>query len=240
VTAAENVAQQGNRAMRLVRPQPEDATTGDELAAGVRAGVDSALTDLAPAIAAGIAAGVRATWRDWMEPETPEPPLSELLTRAEFVERLQAEGVDVTARTLGYWEGLSIIPRAVRRWRDGRTQALYPEWMLRMVRVVRALQDAGEPLSEIRDRLRSVAWLAPIEDAAGPPIPGRDVAERFAAYSRAAENIRDDLMELARLWERVGGVPVIYVDIRFLDARGELHGHGFGAPDRSSASNLQH
>lgn len=162
MTAAKNVAKQGNRAMRLVRPQPEDATTGDELAAGVRAGLDSALADLAPAIAAGIATvmtptepatkGGTETWKDWLPADAAEP--AELITRDELIARLAAMGAEVNTANLRYWEYVGIVPRAVKRWHDGAVRAVYPAWMGYLVFALRDRQEVGLTLPQIARWIR--------------------------------------------------------------------------------------
>jgi len=50
----------------------------------------------------------KETWRDWMHPDTPEP--EPLLTRAEFLDRVRAEGGDVSERSLVHWENIGVRP----------------------------------------------------------------------------------------------------------------------------------
>ena len=168
------------------------------------------------------------TWLDYQEPGTPEP--SPLLTRSEFVERLRAEGVDVTPRTLAYWESEGVIPRAVRRWRDGAPQSVYPEWMLAVVRTVRGMQAQDATLDQIRHAIRTTPWLTPMSPPGEPSASVADASERFNAYVRAAEALGPQLARFARLRELAFGVRIVDFEVRFRDASGVTGTHRFGAP----------
>jgi DNA-binding transcriptional MerR regulator len=103
----------------------------------------------------------RATWLDWQRvavPEAPEP--RELLTREEFVDRLNGIGLDIDVDSnLRYWERKGILPRAIRRG-DGVTRtsrSYYPPWMIGLVILLRELQADGLSLPEIAQRLRAEA-----------------------------------------------------------------------------------
>jgi len=94
----------------------------------------------------------RQTWRDWVPEGYPEPP--HLITRAELLGELNRDGIDVNARTLMYWESAGVLPRPVRRQRDGSIKALYPLGWQALVRDVRSLQRNGLSLQEIADEVR--------------------------------------------------------------------------------------
>lgn len=160
------------------------------------------------------------TWRDYQEPGSPEP---ETFTRPQFVERLRTEGLDVSPRTLAYWESEGIIPRSVREWRDVAPQSVYPAWMLDVVRTVRGMQAEGATLEQIRDAIAATPWLSPM----APPV---EAAERWNAYERASRDLAPKLAELARLRELAYGVRIVGVAIHFRDANGATSGHSFGAP----------
>ncbi len=67
--------------------------------------------------------------------------MSELITRAELARRAQAEGLDVTERTIRYWAGRNLLPRPVRL-RGRGTRAFYPVDLLNLVRALVALRPA--------------------------------------------------------------------------------------------------
>lgn len=169
----------------------------------------------------------RVTWRDLMGPDEPEP---EILTRPQFVERLEAEGITVSQRTLAYWESEGILPRAVRQWRDGAPQALYAVWLVDIVRAVRGMQDAGMTLEQIREAVRFTPWRTPMTAPGTPPATREDLASRWDAYTEASHTLGPQLAELARLRELATGARIVDVTITFRDAKGAIASHGFGAP----------
>jgi len=96
--------------------------------------------------------GGRATitvgdFRDWLPPGSPEPELYELITRAQVLEEVHARGIRISESTLRVREAEGILPRPMRRWRDGATRALYPSWMPRLVGLTEFLLDSksGRP-----------------------------------------------------------------------------------------------
>lgn len=133
----------------------------------------------------------KETWRDWMHPDTPEP--EPLLTRTEFLDRLHAEGIDVPETSLVYWEKEGILPRAVRRWRDGKPATLYPEWLIPAVNTVRVMQDMGESLPAIRATIRSIYRL---------PLSEDEQIARNTAYDAALKALIEPIATLVQQWER--------------------------------------
>jgi hypothetical protein len=99
----------------------------------------------------------QATWRDWQPPDVPEPTV--LLTRDEFLARLQRRGVDVEENDLRYWEYEGILPRAVRQWdpEAKARRAYYPLWMMAPVVALRELRRDGLPLRDILPYLKFAA-----------------------------------------------------------------------------------
>jgi DNA-binding transcriptional MerR regulator len=89
----------------------------------------------------------RITWRDWMPEGSPEPQT--LLTRDEFLARLNAQNVNVDESDLRYWEYSGILPRAIKKWHENANYVFYPRWMLQTVTLLRGLRDAGLPLRDI-------------------------------------------------------------------------------------------
>lgn len=77
---------------------------------------------------------LQETWLDWQCGEL--PPLDELLTREQLLERLNNAGVDVTERRLMFWETFGALPRPVRKRHDGATRALYPAWFIDAASIV--------------------------------------------------------------------------------------------------------
>jgi len=168
----------------------------------------------------------RPTWRDHMDPKGADP--GPLMTRPEFVARLTAEGLDVTARTLAYWESEGIIPRSVRQRRDGVPHSMYPFWMLRVVRVVRELQKSGAGNADIREKIIAIPWLAPIELAHGAPESRQQAQEISDDYHDAIGELRPLVMRIARLHERMTGVRVLDTELQLIDANGRRSRLGFG------------
>lgn len=112
----------------------------------------------------------RVTWRDWQPPGTPDP--DELLTREEFVARLNDLAIDVDATALRYWEGLGVLPRGVRKRVNKATYVFYPRWLMMSIELLRRLQAIGLSLEEIAPRLRETAPTAVqvANETAGKPL----------------------------------------------------------------------
>jgi len=108
------------------------------------------------------------TWRAWLPPGAPEPPLAELLTRADILDWLDRRRLAVRENDLRFWEARGVLPRPWRKWRDGAARALYPAWYPVLVRELRRLQRDGYPLAEIGPRLREYLRTDPYLTAAWP------------------------------------------------------------------------
>ena len=147
----------------------------------------------------------KETWADWQSPASPEP--EPLLTRAELVERVRADGFDVTERVLAYWEHSGVLPRAVRRWRDGKPAALYPQWAVSAVVTIRIMQTAGESLDLIRCAIRGI-YHRPLSEDERRPLAD--------AYFAATKELTAPMRALARQWARWNGqgVDVLKIYIR--------------------------
>ncbi len=141
----------------------------------------------------------RETWQDWIPPVRQDP--RPLLTRAQVVERLSAEGVQVAAADLRYWEYEGILPRAVRQRHEGATRAVYPTWFPDLVHHLRTLQSGGHELREIAQILRAVAnsrmplWITLHPDFwrqaadAGGAVPPPDLAAPLMELARRTRNV---------------------------------------------------
>ena len=136
----------------------------------------------------------KETWQDWQLPGTPEP--EPLLTRAEFLDRVRAEGGNVSERSLAHWENIGVLPRPVRRWRDGKPATLYPEWLVPAVTTIRIMQEHGERLAAIRGTIRSFYRR---------PRSEEDQRARNDSYhtgsAAAITALRNALVELIPKWE---------------------------------------
>ncbi len=167
------------------------------------------------------------TWVDWL-PEARQSDLTELLSRDELLQELQERGVDVNARTLASWEGKGVLPRAVRRWRDGGPAALYPEQAIGAVEHLHRLRAEGMPLQTIKPLVRS--WFRTrlaIEFA--DPEAQRAAREKWLP---SPEDLEPQVTALAHRHRRVhGGPPITKAEIRFTDATGaEFVAHSFTPP----------
>jgi DNA-binding transcriptional MerR regulator len=128
----------------------------------------------------------RTTWFDDVPDYWRDMPVEGLYTREDVLGSLQDRGVNVNEVTLVFWEKTGILPRPVRRWRDGAPRALYPPWAVDAILHLRNLQAQGRTLDQIAPlmtahRLASVAWQDPI----GPAMT--DVRSALLAYAQALE-----------------------------------------------------
>jgi len=173
----------------------------------------------------------RVTWRDWQPPGTPDP--DELMTREEFVARLNDLAVDVDGNDLRYWEALGVLPRGVRKRRDKVTRVYYPRWLMQSVQLLRDLQGLGLSLEEIGPRLKAAAAEAvgvAKETENTPMRPGRpgrpscstrgDVTllnwTRTITEPARLELLMSDLVRLARRYEAITGNHPDLVRVSFV------------------------
>jgi hypothetical protein len=70
-------------------------------------------------------AGTCQTWRDWLPPGHPEPPLS---TRAALLATLARRGLAVSERTLRSWEAAGALPAPIRRRQGRAPRPRSPSW----------------------------------------------------------------------------------------------------------------
>lgn len=95
----------------------------------------------------------RETWRDWLTIPIPD---AELVTRQDILVRAKAEGFDIPEGSLVYWEKQGILPRAIRKWRDGKPAALYPPGVWAAVVTVPIMRRQHFSLDEIKRRVRAI------------------------------------------------------------------------------------
>jgi len=183
----------------------------------------------------------RETWRSWMPANAPEP--AELISREDFIARVNALGADVSEGDLRFWEYHGVLPRAVKRWKDGANRVFYPRWMIGTVTQLRLLQRLGHPLREIGPRLRAHAPKAvdatiAIEEANRDPtffetsgLRGDRLLQRAAARAVCGAVLQTGIRKLTATFESVMGQPVARTEVRFLDADGAT----LGAPTEPAA-----
>ncbi len=144
--------------------------------------------------------GGQRTWEDRLPEYLRNPDL--YYTRDEVLGVLRDRGIDVDEVALVYWEKAGILPRAVRRWRDGVPRALYPPWAVDAIAHLRELQAKGRKLSDI-------AKVMPAWELA--PIVWQD------PYAAPLNSARAALLELAK----VVGVDAAGIRVVFTDDEGQ-------------------
>jgi hypothetical protein len=105
------------------------------------------------------------TWTAYDAPES-----AVLLTRDELAAELRALGLDADGDTVRYWEALGTLPRSIKRWHEGATRAIYPDWFVPLVLGLRELQDTASiarVLHEVKTTTELEARLAELEARAG-------------------------------------------------------------------------
>jgi hypothetical protein len=94
----------------------------------------------------------RETWLDWVAP-VPEDEAVEraqpLLKTDELLAALADEGVKASRWDLSYWQRHGVIPYPTKQ-RNGQAEwAIYPGWMVDLVRLVRTRQAQGGPAKRL-------------------------------------------------------------------------------------------
>jgi hypothetical protein len=145
---------------------------------------------------------VQETWADVLLIGTPEP---QLITREHLLQELHDATVDVSERILLSWEAKGVLPRPVRRWRDGAPRAFYPVWWGDIIREVRELRDSGVSLEQIRPRVRFLLF---------------DRSRIHSTYAHARGAALTAALQYAHVHEEFSGRPVSRVELRLLDADG--------------------
>ncbi len=139
----------------------------------------------------------RETWRDWV-PDAGDPAL---LTRAEVLARLERYGLNVSERTLRYWESQGVLPAPTVE-KEGKP-GYYPWWFIDLVFHVRGWRDDGLPLSDIKPRARySASRLARpwwYNDAAAFPVKLTDFMREHVFHNHIGMAPRDPAGDLARV-----------------------------------------
>lgn len=223
MTAAESGAKQSDRETHRDRPQPEGAIADGSFAAGIDAGVNTAMTNMAPAVSASVAAAVTAaqtkpppnkeTWRDWLPPGFPEPPPEELVDLDQLLGLVTKLGSGVktttTAREIRYLQTLGIVPRPTFQHRNGVNVGVYPRWVRSVVwnaLIMRRDRVSWDDIrSMIRDRLHQIMEFDAMQE--WPEFPPQTIV-------RALNRALDDLAA----WEyRQNGRSAARAEVTFLD-----------------------
>lgn len=112
---------------------------------------------------AGQLRGEAPTWRDFLPLRHPVP---QLITRAELLMKLAEVGIEVSERTLRFWEARGILPRPVRQSHAGVVQAVYPDWFPFIVQKVYRHRQEGLSLAAIAaDIPRAIGDIAMLDVA---------------------------------------------------------------------------
>jgi len=170
----------------------------------------------------------RETWRDWMPDGALEP--TDLMTREEFVARLNAVDIDVSEGDLRFWEYHGVLPRAVKRWQGGANRVFYPRWMIATVAELRVLQELGLSLREIGARLKdnagravsSLEVLAEYDEIPNIDTSGRrgDALLKWCGERARYDALKPGLLKLGQNFQSRTGEAVASVAVVFSDADG--------------------
>jgi len=169
----------------------------------------------------------KETWADWLADVgdgsiDPTDSDDEVITRDELLRRAAPWVEKVHPRTLQILEQQGLLPRPIRRWHGDAVRALYAPWMTDLV--VRAY-----------DHYRN---HSPLEEAQADMR--RYVLTAYFGYHmhrdsqlRIPEDTLNQLRALAYRHTRFHA-PVAAVEIRFMDADGEIiaaHHHDYSDQD---------
>ncbi len=154
----------------------------------------------------------KTTWLDGVPGHLQDIPTEGLYTRDEVIDSLRDRGVDITESILVSLEKADVLPRAVRRYRDGAPRALYPPWAVDGIAYIRSLQAKGMTRAQIAPlmtawELSRVMWEDPLS---GPLTIIREellgiVRERGVDAARFTITAHDDRGNV--VWDHEIGVP---------------------------------
>jgi DNA-binding transcriptional MerR regulator len=154
-----------------------------------------------------------------------------MLTREDLVDRLRAEGVDVTPDAIALWQRRGLLPYPTKRRKGTATVGYYPAWVADLVRELRRLQAEGMKLEQIVPHLRAranqiakpVTVAVPVAAASGeahaPQVQTRTVPATIGV-AIAPDSFGPLADALARIYRAQYGTGVAKVEIRLTDDRG--------------------
>lgn len=162
----------------------------------------------------------RETWADWLPPEGRETALADaepLLTRDELVAELQSLGHEVTPRDLIFWQTKGVIPYPVREKREGVSIAVYPQWMIQVIHLLKGLQEQRYALRDIEPLLRDMVFRM-----FTPRSPTSKQARRRLQreFYPIADELDPLLRSLARVHELIHGGNITGAEIRLIGEDG--------------------
>lgn len=161
----------------------------------------------------------KQTWLDGIPEWLQEIPIAGLYTRQEVLGALHDRGVDINEGTLVSLEKADVLPRPIRRYRDGAPRALYPPWAVDAIQYLRQLQAKGMTRAQIAPLMTAWELSRPMwEDPLSGPLT----------------IIREELLGIARS----RGIDVARFKITFHDDDGgEIWRHELGIPDEWRPTN---
>ena len=133
----------------------------------------------------------KETWRTWFPDAEPTLSIGRLV---DFTHDMGIEPIDQS--TLRFWQKDGILPHPTRQKVGTGMHAVYPSVALVFIERIRNLQKAGLTLKEIKPLIRGMAaaWNDP------DPL-----------------SIRDTLIEAAKRQADLGGVPIVLIQVTFVD-----------------------
>ena len=158
-----------------------------------------------------------------------EPPL---LTRDQVVQRLHESGVDVDLGDLRYWEQKGSLPHPIRQRHEGATRAVYPEWYVHLVKLLRQLQAHKRSLNEIGAILR---WHVRQTFATGDRLEDVQLTHTMHPTDHnPVEAFQDALNDYTAWYERTyRTAPVRVVVVSFFGEGGQILLDADGRPMRA-------
>ena len=128
----------------------------------------------------------RATWFDDVPDYLKDMPVEGLYTREEVLGSLHDRGVEINEGTLVSLEKANVLPRPIRRYRDGAPRALYPPWAVDAIEYLRQLQAKGMTRAQIAPfmnawQLSQTIWADPLSG------PLTVIREELLGIARSAD-----------------------------------------------------
>ncbi len=183
----------------------------------------------------------KETWLEWIPEEGRNEALLDaepLLTRDELIAELKQVDIVVTARDLIHWQTVGAIPYPDRRRHKGATRAVYPQWMIRTIHLLRNLQEQGYKLREIGPFLRGDLYHLFMPEAR-TPRQQHDQDKRIAnrSFFPLVNELDPRIRSFARIHERLHGGHITHAEVSLIDDQGQRHTYIFLAGDEENEPN---